>query len=108
MLRQANKTFTVLAILFAAILPWLTASVHAHLAAGDNVLTDWHWRWDVTFVLFIFGTVYLRGWTRLRKIGGKAKLSQLGFYVLALSAIGCALLSPIDDLASYLLIKRQN
>ena len=37
-------------------------------------------------------------------MGGEAKLSQLVFYVIALVAIGGALLSPLDDLASYLLI----
>jgi putative membrane protein len=83
---------------------WSVASAHAHIAAGDNVLTDWHWRWDVIAVLFIFGTLYVRGWLRLRKMGGEAKLSQLVFYALALGTVGCALLSPLDDLASYLLI----
>jgi putative membrane protein len=77
---------------------------YAHVAAGDNILTDWHWRWDVGFVLALFATLYLRGWIRLRKIGGEAKLSQLLFYAFALGAIACALLSPIDELASYLLI----
>jgi putative membrane protein len=86
------------------LLAWFTVSAHAHVAAGDNVLTDWHWRWDVISVLFVFGTLYVRGWVRLRKTGGGVKLSQLVFYALALGAIGCALLSPIDDLASYLLI----
>jgi cytochrome c oxidase assembly factor CtaG len=79
-------------------------SAHAHVAAGENVFGDWHWRWDVIFVLFVFGVVYICGWTRLRKIGGQAKLYQLICYLFALSAIGCALLSPLDDLASYLLI----
>jgi len=91
-------------LLTMLFLTWSITSAHAHIAAGDNVLTDWHWRWDVISVLFIFGTLYIRGWLRLRKIGGEAKLSQLVFYALALGAIGCALLSPIDDLATYLLI----
>lgn len=77
---------------------------HAHVAAGENVLTDWHWRWDVILVLLVFVTVYIRGWTLLRKMGGDAKLSHLVFYALALGAISCALLSPLDSLASYLLI----
>lgn len=85
-------------------LPSLTPSVQAHIASGQSVLTDWHWRWDVGFVLFFFATLYILGWLRLRKIGGEAKLKQLIFYAVALSAIGCALLSPLDDLASYLLI----
>src|SRR5688572_23448042 len=37
-------------------------------------------------------------------MGGEAKPNQLIFYAIALGAIGCALLSPLDDLASYLLI----
>ena len=91
-------------LLTTLFLTWSIASAHAHIAAGDNVLTDWHWRWDVIFVLFVFGALYVRGWVRLRKMGGEAKLSQLVFYALALVAIGCALLSPLDDLTSYLLI----
>jgi putative membrane protein len=101
----ANKE-TRLMILFAStlFLTFYTASAYAHVAGGDNVLTDWHWRWDAIAVLFVFGTLYTRGWLRLRKIGGEAKVSHLIFYALALAAIGCALLSPLDDLASYLLI----
>jgi putative membrane protein len=91
---------------FAAMLflIWFDGWAYAHIAAGDNILTGWHWRWDVGLVLILFGAFYLRGWIRLRKIGGEARLSQLLFYALALGAIGCALLSPIDELASYLLI----
>jgi putative membrane protein len=85
-------------------LPCFTPSAHAHIATGDSVLTDWHWRWDVGSVLVFFGTLYILGWLRLRKMGGEAKLNQLIFYAVALGAIGCALLSPLDDLASYLLI----
>jgi putative membrane protein len=85
------------------LIPW-TEPARAHIADGENVLTDWHWRWDVIFVLGIFATLYIRGWLRLRAMGGDAKLSQLGFYLIALVAIGGALLSPLDDLASYLLI----
>jgi putative membrane protein len=77
---------------------------HAHVAGGENVLTDWHWRWDVILVLLVFGILYVRGWLRLRETGGDVKLFQLVFYALALAMIGCALFSPIDDLASYLLI----
>jgi cytochrome c oxidase assembly factor CtaG len=78
--------------------------LYAHVNAGANALADWHWRWDVISVLVIFGTIYARGWLRLKKIGGEAGFSQLMFYALALSAIGCALLSPLDKLASYLLM----
>jgi putative membrane protein len=85
-------------------LNWFTLPAHAHVAAGDTVLTDWHWRWDVICVLVLFSTLYVRGWLRLKKIGGEAELCQLVFYTLALAAIAFALLSPIDDIASYLLI----
>jgi putative membrane protein len=84
--------------------PLLAARAHAHVAGGGHVLADWHWRWDVILVLLAFGTIYVRGWLRLRQIGGEAKTFQLIFYILALGAIGCALLSPVDGLASYLLI----
>src|SRR6266498_2908333 len=101
---KEGQSALMIAVATTFLFSWFTASAHAHIAAGDNVLTDWHWRWDVISVLFIFGTLYIRGWLRLRKMGGEAKLSQFVFYALALGAIGCALLSPIDDLASYLLI----
>jgi len=91
-------------VLTTFFLPSFTTTAHAHIAAGDKVLTDWHWRWDVIFVLLVFGALYVRGWLRLRKMGGDAKVSQLVFYALALGAISFALLSPLDDLASYLLI----
>jgi putative membrane protein len=104
-LQTATKNHPLMILILTTLfLPSFTASAHAHIAAGDNLLTDWHWRWEVISVLFIFGTLYLRGWMLLRKMGGEARVSQLVFYALALIAISCALLSPIDDLASYLLI----
>ncbi|HEV8344516.1 MAG TPA: cytochrome c oxidase assembly protein [Candidatus Binatia bacterium] len=100
--RKNPKLIPLVAVTLFFVL--LTVPARAHVSAGGNLLTDWHWRSDVISVLLVFGTVYIRGWVRLRKTGGEAKLSQLVFYALALVAIGCALLSPIDDLASYLLI----
>jgi putative membrane protein len=104
--QRAKQEDTGWAVFFTAMLFLIvsTAPARAHIADGDNVLTDWHWRWDVVSVLAIFATLYIRGWLRLREMGGEAKLSQLGFYGIALIAIGGALLSPLDDLASYLLI----
>jgi putative membrane protein len=102
--KPQQKIPLMVVILTTLFLPSFTGPAHAHIAAGDNLLTDWHWRWDVISVLIIFGALYLRGWILLRKMGGEARVSQLVFYVLALIAISCALLSPIDDLASYLLI----
>jgi putative membrane protein len=104
-LQTATKNPTLMILILTTLfLLSFTASAHAHTATGDNLLTDWHWRWDVISVLFIFGTLYIHGWLRLRRMGGEARVSQLIFYALALIAIGCALLSPIEDLASYLLI----
>src|SRR5918999_1146877 len=93
-------------IVFIAMLflIWFTGSACAHVAVGADILIDRHWRWDVGFVLAFFAGLYLRGWIRLRKIGGEAGAPQLLFYTLALGAVACALLSPIDELASYLLI----
>ena len=101
---KEGQSALMIAVATTLLFSWFSASAHGHVAAGNNVLTDWHWRWDVISVLFIFGAFYLRGWLRLRRIGGEANLSQVIFYALALSAIGGALLSPLDDLASYLLI----
>ena len=104
--QRAKQEDTGWAVFFTAMLFLIlwTAPAGAHIADGENMLTDWHWRWDVIFVLSIFAILYIHGWRRLRKIGGEAKLSQLVFYAIALIAIGAALLSPLDDLASYLLI----
>jgi putative membrane protein len=105
-MQRANQENTGWVVFFTAtlfLILW-TAPGRAHIADGDSVLTDWHWRWDVVSVLVIFATLYIRGWRRMREMGGEAKLSQLGFYAIALVAIGGALLSPLDDLASYLLI----
>jgi putative membrane protein len=93
----------VLALASVLLLSFATTG-HAHIAPGDNPLTAWHWRWDVGLVLIVFALLYLRGWMWLKKVGGEASLSQLLFYGLALVALGCALLSPIDALGSYLLI----
>ncbi|MBI4527751.1 MAG: cytochrome c oxidase assembly protein [Deltaproteobacteria bacterium] len=105
-MQVAKRRMTALMILVVATLSltWFAVRAHAHVAAGHTVLTDWHWRWDVISVLVVFGALYTRGWVRLGKMGGEAKVCQLVFYALALGAIGCALLSPIDELASYLLI----
>jgi cytochrome c oxidase assembly factor CtaG len=104
--QRAKQEDTGWAVFFTAMLFLIlwTAPAGAHIADGENMLTDWHWRWDVIFVLSIFAILYIRGWLRLRATSGEAKLSQLGFYAIALVAIGLALLSPLDELASYLLI----
>jgi cytochrome c oxidase assembly factor CtaG len=80
------------------------APAHAHLPADGGVLAAWHWRWDVISVLIFFAILYVRGWARLRTSHGEATVWHLGLYFLALLAIAIALLSPLDALASYLLI----
>jgi cytochrome c oxidase assembly factor CtaG len=102
--QNSKQATTALALLAGATVcvTIFNASADAHAPGGG--VTDWHWRWDVVSVLLVFGSVYIRGWARLRTAGGEAKLAHLGFYGLALAAIGCALLSPVDELASYLLI----
>ena len=82
----------------------LAVTAGAHVSASASVVADWHWRADVLSVMFLFGTLYGLGWARLKKAGGEAKLSRLILYGLALGSIGCALLSPLDDLASHLLV----
>ena len=53
---------------------------------------------DLCNVLFAAGRL------RLRKHRRRGQSLAMIFYALALGAIGCALFSPLDDLASYLLI----
>ena len=76
-------------------------SLWAHTSrAGINV-AEWHWRADVLLVLAFFAAVYVFGWLRLRKQSAHAVQSwQLASYLLGLTAIGAALLSPVDALAS--------
>jgi putative membrane protein len=87
----------------ALALMLLAVPADAHVASPDDVVAGWRWRWDVGLVLILFGTLYVRGWLRLRR-GGEGGVSELCFYLAALAAIACALLSPIDTLSSYLLI----
>ncbi len=76
----------------------------AHTSAAGINSPDWHWRLDVLFVLIVLATIYVRGWLQLRKSNVQAVQSwQLGLYLFGLAAIGAALLSPIDALASAFL-----
>ena len=75
--------------------------VSAHTSAEGATSAGWHWRPDVLLVLSFFAGVYVCGWLRLRRHNVHAVQSwQLALYVLGLAAIGAALLSPIDALAS--------
>jgi len=96
---MAAVVFTAV-IIFSAIpnLAW------AHAATNPASASDWHWRPEVLFPLIFFGAVYGRGWLRLRSLNfGAVHPIQLAVYVVGLSAICIALISPIDSLASTLL-----
>ena len=54
------------------------------------------------FLLLCVGTLYARGWWRLRRIGHPAALWRFALYGVGLAAIAAAVLSPIDDLADEL------
>ena len=72
--------------------------------ANPTSASDWHWRPEILFPLIFFGAVYVTGWLRLRSLNRSAlHPKQLALYLLGLSAICSALISPIDALASSLL-----
>ena len=66
-----------------------------------SLLTAWSWRPDVLFVLIALGTAFAIGWWRLRKRGfRRARRWRALAYVAGLGAVGLALISPVDRLAS--------
>jgi len=90
---------TIFSIFLFLIAP--AESLWAHTSAAGMNAAKWHWRPDVLLVLFTFAAVYVCGWLRLRRRNVQAVQSwQLALYLLGLAAIGAALLSPIDALAS--------
>ena len=65
------------------------------------LLTTWSWRPDVLFVLIALGTAFAIGWWRLRNRGfRRARRWRALAYVAGLGAVGLALISPVDRLAS--------
>ncbi len=75
----------------------------AHTPAGSVTLTDWHARFDVLAILFIFGGAFTLGWGRLRSRNPLAAPAwQLISYLAGVAMICLALLSPIDALSSIL------
>jgi cytochrome c oxidase assembly factor CtaG len=73
------------------------------------LLQSWDWRIDVTLVIVITGTLYLKGWLFLRAsqtnvTKGKrlANNWRLVSYLSGLTILAIALMSPIDVLASQL------
>ena len=76
----------------------------AHAASSAASAPAWHWRPEILFPLILFGTLYAQGWFRLRSLNRSAvSAGQFALYLLGLSAIGVALISPIDSLATSLL-----
>ncbi len=74
---------------------------YGHVPTESNPSADWHWRPDVLFVLALFGTVYTRGWLRLRRRSTRAVSHwQIALYWVALGVIIAAVISPIDALAA--------
>jgi cytochrome c oxidase assembly factor CtaG len=76
----------------------------AHAASAAASASVWHWRPEILSPLIFFGTLYARGWFRLRSLNLSAvSAGQHALYLLGLSAICIALISPIDSLATSLL-----
>lgn len=85
-------------------------------------LSSWDWRPDVIIVLLLFGTLYVRGWSRLRQRTFSSQRDRdrrrrtarshwrlaarwrLVSYLAGLFFIGLALLSPIDILSQQLFL----
>ncbi len=67
-------------------------------------LSFWDFRFDVTFSLLILSTTYVLGWLRLQKHRHRQQVNWLPllFYLLGLTVIAFALMSPIDRLQGLL------
>lgn len=69
-----------------------------------TLLTSWSWRLEVLILLGGLGTMYVAGWTRLRRHASTdASVGRLVAHLAGLLALVAALLSPIDALADRLL-----
>ena len=91
----------ITAVIFFSAAPKLA---WAHAATNAASASDWQWRPEVLSPLILFGTLYGRGWFRLRSLNPSAvSTGQFALYLLGLSAICVALVSPIDSLATSLL-----
>lgn len=70
------------------------------------LLGAWEVRWEVLLPLLLAALVYGLGWSRLRQQSRRQKLAsrwRLATYMLGLSSLALALLSPIDWLGTQLL-----
>lgn len=88
------------------------------------LLRSWDWRWEVTLILALAGTVYSRGWLHVRSSQrgrsprqgpsnpqagwtGQKRLAtgwRLAAYLGGLAILGLALMSPIDVLGGQLFL----
>lgn len=67
------------------------------------LLSKWEWRIDVLFVLLLFGVLFFRGWSELRKRNAQtATKLRLTAYFGGLFALALSLMSPIDWLGTQL------
>jgi cytochrome c oxidase assembly factor CtaG len=79
------------------------------------LLSSWEWRIEIILVLVMLGALYLRGWSRLRRITGQRPSEQRSnprpplaatwkpvAYLSGLVLVAVALMSPVDVLASQL------
>ena len=69
------------------------------------LLGVWDWRPAVWVPLLLLGTLYLTGWLRLRRRGGRGGVAngwRLASYLGGLLLLVAALLSPIEELSSWL------
>ncbi len=77
-------------------------------------LSSWDWRPDVIIILVLAGTLYVKGWRRLRQRSNRARSAKqtngwraaAGWrpvsYLAGLVFVGLALMSPLDVLGSML------
>lgn len=67
------------------------------------LLSKWEWRIDVLFVLVLFGVLFFRGWSELRRRKAQtATKLRLTAYLGGLFALALSLMSPIDWLGTQL------
>ncbi|UCC87130.1 MAG: cytochrome c oxidase assembly protein [Anaerolineales bacterium] len=74
----------------------------------NALLLSWDWRVEVIVILLLTGSVYSRGWWRLRRRGTPSHRLATGWrlaaYLGGLAALGLALISPIDVLGGQLFL----
>lgn len=69
------------------------------------LLSGWEWRPEILIVLLTLGTMYIVGWSRLRRQSAYGKVAtkpRLAAYLGGLAILAISLMSPIDRLGSQL------